>query len=250
MFMRFVHYRVQHELIDDFRRRYEEVSIPALKTVPGCRSATLIQGADADDEWISMTIWDSRDDAEAYEKSDVYKTLSQSSRLFLAQSSEWRVQLNKDLQLALEPVPEEPVVRTYEVAAHTGEGAMPGGESMYVRIVAPQVRRECVDEFRRLYTREILPVVRNEPGCRYAYLVEGADERDQFLSVTIWENARVAERYERSGDFQRLTEKVRHTFSGVYQWKMELEQSTGSRVVTTEDMTVRGYWIVTGGGIV
>ena len=38
--------------------------------------------------------------------------------------------------------------------------------------------------------------------------------------------------------FDELTEKVKHTFSEIYQWKMHLEKETGRHVVTSSEINI------------
>jgi len=246
MFIRFVHAHVNPDKLQKFRQTYSDVILRTLKSTAGCVSATLIQSTTSQDEYVSMTIWESQADAERYESSGVFRKLLESIEPYLAQSSEWKIQLSKELQLEYLPMKEDPVVKSYEVAVLDGESDLPSGETLFVRIVSPHVRRESADEFRRLYTEEILPALRVAPGCRYAYLVENDAEDDRFLSVTIWNSAQDAEAYEHSGTFDNLTAKVQHTFSDIFQWKMQLERDVSNQVVTTEDLKVKGFSVVLG----
>lgn len=246
MFMRFVHYHVDPERVPDFRRRYEETSIPTLMTVRGCLSATLIESIGSGAECVSMTLWESRETAEAYERSEVFQRLLESSRPYLAQSSEWKVLLTEDLHLEYAPAVEEPVVEAFEVMTRGADAEIPKGDSLYVRIVAPQIRSESVEEFRNLYLEQVLPELRRAPGCRYAYLVENPTHREKFLSVTIWNSSQDAEAFERSGAYEVLTARVQHTFSNLVQWKMQLEKEKKQQVVTTDDTSVKGYSVVVG----
>ena len=72
------------------------------------------------------------------------------------------------------------------------------------------------------------------------------NEDDDFLSMTIWERKKDAEEYEISGKYQELLNKVKHTFSQFYLWKMSLEKQYGSQVKTTDDLHVDQYEVVTG----
>ncbi|MDP2884188.1 MAG: hypothetical protein Q8P51_04110 [Ignavibacteria bacterium] len=67
-----------------------------------------------------------------------------------------------------------------------------------------------------------------------------------MISVTVWDNKEAADVYESSGLFRKLTRKVQHTFSELYQWKMAVERRSSAQVMTTEDMKVAGYDVVSG----
>jgi heme-degrading monooxygenase HmoA len=83
-------------------------------------------------------------------------------------------------------------------------------------------------------------------GCRYAFLTEGVEERNEVISLTIWDSKQAADVYESSGLFRKLTKKVQHTFSELYQWKMAAERRSSVQVTTTEDLNVKGYHVVSG----
>ena len=70
MYMRFVHVTVKPAAMADLSRLYEEKVIPTLHAVPGCLYASLIQGALHADECISMTLWETPQQAAAYERRD------------------------------------------------------------------------------------------------------------------------------------------------------------------------------------
>ncbi len=69
---------------------------------------------------------------------------------------------------------------------------------------------------------------------------------DEFLSVSIWNSKAEADEYENSGTFEELTNKVKHTFSRFYLWKMTLEQETKGEIKTSEDMKIDHYTIIAG----
>jgi heme-degrading monooxygenase HmoA len=89
-------------------------------------------------------------------------------------------------------------------------------------------------------------LLRNVQGCRYAFLTEGVEERNEVISLTIWDSKEAADIYEASGLFKKLTRKVQHTFSELYQWKMAAERRSSVQVTTTEDLNVKGYHVVSG----
>jgi heme-degrading monooxygenase HmoA len=58
---------------DDYERIYREQIVPASQGVKGLRFRELLRGSDDPDEGISLTLWDSREDLEAYEKGATYQ---------------------------------------------------------------------------------------------------------------------------------------------------------------------------------
>ena len=248
MFMRFLHVRVKPESMGGLRRLYTEEVIPALRATKGCLYASLIQGTVHGDECISMTLWESPQDAEAYERGGLFQKLLHDAEPFFADSSEWKVHLSTDLELKYEQVREEPVVNAYNVPA-TSVGKFPLGSQtggLYVRIVSPQVRPGKMDEFKKLYTTIVQPAMLKVKGCRYASIIENAKDPGKVISISIWDSKHDADDYEISGAFDALTDQVKHTFSELYQWKMQLQKETGKHVVTSDEVTREGYSVVTG----
>ncbi len=248
MYMRLLQIKIKPEKLPALRQFYETTVIPALQNLTGCRHASLIHSAHREDECISLTLWDSQENAEAYAQSGLFQRLLQATQPFFADSSEWKIQLSEELKLEYLPVPEEPVVQSYDVDAATDAQALPQAQTafMYLRIVSAKIKPGKLEEFRRLYADEIMPALRDVPGCRYAFLTESLEAQSEVISVTIWDSRQDAENYEQSGLFDQLTQKVKHTFSELYQWKMALEPAHRGQVATSEDLTVRHYSVVTG----
>ena len=102
------------------------------------------------------------------------------------------------------------------------------------------------DELKHRYDQEIKPVLMATKGCRAVFLVENVKRRSRVLSVTIWDSEEDAIRYELSGTFDKLTERVSEFFSGLYQWKLSLSPSDDSEKVTGRHLDVRGFQVVMG----
>ena len=248
MYMRLVQAKYKPESLSKIRQIYDEDIIPRLQTMPGCLCVCLIKSDFQRDEGVSLTLWDSKNHAEAYEKSGVFQELLNKVKPYLADSSEWRIQLSQDLELEYQPVPEEPVVKSYPTVAQTDE-KIPAHDltsMMYLRILSLKIKPGEMDQFRKLYVNEIIPTLRAVRGCRYAFLTENIEERNEALSVTIWNSKQDADDYEKRGTFDKLKKKVQHTFTDLYQWKIALEKEHRGHVVTSEDPAAKTYTMVTG----
>lgn len=247
MFMRLVQVKVRPETAAGLPSMYNEKIIPALRNSPGCLYASLIRSVGNPEEAISMTLWDSQQHAEEYEQGGLFQRLLEEARPYLAETSEWKVQLSKDFTLQYQPVIEEPVVKSLHVTAESGSTISAADRGrMFVRIVSIHLRSGAKEEFARLYAAEIIPALRTVKGCRYAFLTEGLEERNEVLSITIWDTAEDATAYEQAGIFRHLQEKVEHTYSDLYLWKLAVEKRSGQTVSTTDDLGVKGYNVVTG----
>ncbi|HTY38231.1 MAG TPA: antibiotic biosynthesis monooxygenase [Bacteroidota bacterium] len=248
MFMRMVQVKVRPEEADQMIGVYSDSIIPALQKTPGCMYASLIRSSQNSSEAISMTLWDSIEHAEAYEHGGLFQQLMGQIAPYLSDSSEWKIQLSKDFTWEYIPTHEEPVVKSYKVTTSFPAPPSAGipSKPMYVRILSVRLKPGKLEEFASLYNAEILPMLQDVHGCRYAFLTEGVAEQNEILSVTIWDSKEAADTYEESGLFRKLTRKVEHTFSEIYQWKLSVEKRSSMQVASTEDMNISGYNLVSG----
>jgi quinol monooxygenase YgiN len=245
--MRVLHTNISPEKYQEFRKFYDDKIIPELQKIPGCLCASLMQSDQHLDEYISMTLWEKQEDAETYDKG-LFQELLSEARPYLANSSEWKIQLSEDFTLEYEAVEEEPTVQSYPIITQTNGNICveETPQLMYMRVVSLKIQPGKLEEFKRLYTSEIIPALRAVKGCRYAYLTDNLQVENEVFSVTMWNTKKDAENYERSGLFDKLKERVKHTFSELYQWKMTLEKESGKKLATSEDMKVHYYSIITG----
>jgi len=124
-----------------------------------------------------------------------------------------------------------------EVAAWVAELQAPP----YIRIVSHRIRPGAAGEFRQIYERDVVPVLRERTGCRNAYLVADPVDQTKMLSVTVWDSRLDADKYESHGEFSTLLAKLQPTLTDLSQWKMEVGNSSSSHVATSDDVTVEGF---------
>ncbi len=248
MYLRLVHSVINPLSIPDIRKAYEIKIIPRFEKVPGCLYVGLILREPQHDEGFSMTVWDSGENLRAFEESGVYRENLEEVRPYLSGSSEERIQLSGDMKLEYVSVPGEPTVRSYKALAQMGP-EIPGQEKSYLanlRLLTVKIQPGKMEEFRRLYIDEIIPVLKTVRGCRYALLTEGLEERNEAISITFWDSRRDIDDYEQSGLFTELNNRVKHTFTGLYRWKMAVDEQTSRHAVTSDDQTVQYYSVVIG----
>jgi heme-degrading monooxygenase HmoA len=246
--MRFVHVKFPPENLSKIQEIYDGTIIPGLQDVQGCLFASLIISESHPDEGISFTLWDSKEHVIEYEKVGLYYELLGKVLPLLSESSVWKIQLSKDMKLEYTPVPEEPVVKSFAtvVQSDTEIPAAQNESLMYLRIVSLKIKPEKMEDFRKQYSSETIPALKKVKGCRFAYLTESAEEKNEVVSVTLWDSREDAENYEKSGLFKELLEIHKDAFAHLFQWKMALEKEEHQKAVTSEDITVMGYNILTG----
>jgi quinol monooxygenase YgiN len=248
MFMRLVHLSINGEYESTFRQFYNTIVLPQLQNMEGCKMAGLIKSNTDKGQFISLTLWDEVKQAEEYEKSKVFENITEQVSQFLSETSEWKIQLSDDYKLEYKPASDTAVKKNYAVAVSTNSTnlSLVQRSGMYTRIISAKIQPDKVQEFKTLYSEEVIPELENTKGCSFAFLIESLKEENEFLSISVWEDKSFAEEYEASGKFDDLKTKVQHTFSKFYLWKMELEKESKGKVETSEDLKIDNYTMVTG----
>lgn len=246
MFMRLVQAKVKPEAEAVVNDVYREKVHSVLQSTLGCIYASLIKSESHPHEYISMTLWESKEHVDAYVESGLYKRVLKDLQPVLADSSEWKIQLSKDLTLEYTAVTEEPVVESYTISTASSEKISVSEQThpKHVRLLSLKIRPDKVDRFKEVYKTEIIPALLNVPGCGYAFLTENLKEVNEFISITIWNSAKDAENYEAGGLFQQLLARTKPLFTELFQWKMQLGHGDSS--ATSEDIRVQHYNVVTG----
>ncbi|MCC6128793.1 MAG: antibiotic biosynthesis monooxygenase [Acidobacteria bacterium] len=248
MFLRFVRLRLKPGKLWTFRDFYERRILTALQETAGCLFAGLLEPSDASgNECTSMTLWESEEEADAYEASGLYDVLLDESDVYLADVTEWRTDLT-GLRVGARPPLPDPEVEAFPVRVArlpAGEVPMPAGH-LYLRIVELRVDPVRFEDLKRRYSEFVLPGLFQTPGCRAVFLVEAPRGQCQALSVTLWDSEEDAIRFENGGGFDELTAHVRDFLSGLYQWKLSLAPAGDTRQVTGRDLGKTGYQILIG----
>ena len=247
MFMRLVNLKVKEGRLNDFARFYEERTIPALQETKGCLYASLLKPTADDVECVSMTLWRSRENVEAYEKSGLYDELLDEMDDMMAEVVEMKVRSGADSKRELHLL-QDPDVEAYpvEVAAIGEVVDAVGPQHFFVRLVSARIQTGKFDALKERFDREIKPALMATKGCRAVFLVENTKTQERALSVTIWDSEEDAIRYELNGGFDEQTAKVSEFFSGLYQWRLSLSPSEDRRSITGKDLDVKSFQVVTG----
>lgn len=248
MHMRFVRLKIKEEKVWDARKFYEERVFPQLEQIDGCLFASLLQGTIHGEDYISMTVWTSEEAAGEYEHGGLFDRLLDESDELLQEAEEWAT----DLPGAGDAVVFtgiEPEIETWNTAGTADEEILErvGEGRVYVRMVAVRLRRGAFKEFESRFDSEVRPALAETPGCLGAFLVAGAGDDTRILSVSMWAREEDAVRYGLSGEFERLTLRLKDTFSDLYQWNVTLSGDPVSSSMSSErGVDVEGYQLVVG----
>ncbi len=82
MFARVAWGKVKPGTWQEYEQVYHDAIVPETRNVKGLIFRELLQGADDPNEGISLTLWESREDLDAYEQSDLYQRLVDRARAF------------------------------------------------------------------------------------------------------------------------------------------------------------------------
>ncbi len=75
MVVRLTHFNVSTDDTDEVKKIYNQDVVPEVKKQKGNTNVMLLEPVDGSGEFISVTVWESKADAEAYESSGKYKEL-------------------------------------------------------------------------------------------------------------------------------------------------------------------------------
>ncbi len=92
-YVRILSFKVDPENAGEFQRLYDEVTTPQILNVEGCRAAFLI-GSGISGESVSVTIWDCKAYADAYEESGKFEELFSILRPLLSSLYQWKMSLD------------------------------------------------------------------------------------------------------------------------------------------------------------
>jgi heme-degrading monooxygenase HmoA len=248
MYFRFVRLKIDEEKVWDAKSFYEGSVFVELEKVEGCLIAGLLQGAIHGNDLISMTVWTDAAAAAAYEHSGLFDRLLDESdeRLLGAESGSSDIAGSPALVVFSGT---EPEIESWEAAGPVDPGILEriAGARAFVRMVAIRLRRDAVDEFRRRFDDEVRPALGETSGCLGTFLVAGVGDTTRVLSVTIWAREEDAVRYGLSGEFDRLTLRLRDTFSELYGWgRLGDADPISASFATGRGLDVEGYHLVTG----
>lgn len=247
MFIRLVEADVRSDDIPKLEFVYTEYIIPVLEDIDGCIFAGLLKNLEKHKQYISLTIWNSEEAAIDYVDSGQFDQNVDQVRPLLEDSTEWKIQLSRDNMIEYSPVSNNPVVKSYPVEEDESPitDEVSTGSS-HLRIISFKIKEGSQKEFSDIYNSEILPELKEVEGCKYAFLVDNSCNDGEMLSISIWDSMDHVKMYEENGQADGLLSKVEHTLGDLYQWKMALDNQASSKTITSQDIGVDKYTLITG----
>lgn len=93
-FVRIVSARVEAGRFDELKKRYDEEIKPALMATKGCRAVFLVENVKRRSRVLSVTVWESEEDAIRYELSGTFDRLTARVSEFFSGLYQWRLSLS------------------------------------------------------------------------------------------------------------------------------------------------------------
>lgn len=66
-----------------------------------------------------------------------------------------------------------------------------------------------IEEAKKIYNDEIVGIVRKQKGNLDCRMLEPQDPKDDYISMTVWDNQEDADLYQNSGTYKQLVERVK-----------------------------------------
>lgn len=83
---------------------------------------------------------------------------------------------------------------------------------MYARLTFLDIMPEHLDDLKRIYNEEIVPVVKKQRGLIGIWLLEPTDQSNEYISLTEWISSKDADEYESGGIYRELVDKVKSMY--------------------------------------
>jgi heme-degrading monooxygenase HmoA len=93
---------------------------------------------------------------------------------------------------------------------------------MFMRIVHLKLDPNRLLELRQMYPAVIIAELSRTPGCLYAGLLQGVDDPDIGISLTLWNSASDAESYEKTGAYRKLLDQSRPYLAESAEWTIHM----------------------------
>jgi heme-degrading monooxygenase HmoA len=248
MYLRIVKLRSTGATFPILKDFYVRSVLPVLRLAGGCRFAGLLQSTVSADDVVSLTLWETGEHAEAYEREGLYDRLLDQSEEVLEASEDAAQPEGSGAHRTVPLTIPDPPVEAYTVELVGGEAAIAGtgGTPPFVRMVSIQIADGRVEEFRRRFNDEVVPVLEATRGCRRMFLVGSVRNRLRALSVTVWDSEADSIRYEASGVFEDLARRLEGTFSPLYRRPPEPTADGSGPHPLHRELDVSSYLLVVG----
>jgi heme-degrading monooxygenase HmoA len=100
---------------------------------------------------------------------------------------------------------------------------------MFARVAWGKVKPGTWEEYERLYRDDILPSTRDVKGLVFRELLQGADDPNEGISLTLWETRQDLDAYEQGDLYQGVVDRARAFYVGDY-WVKHFDVRLGEQL--------------------
>ena len=83
---------------------------------------------------------------------------------------------------------------------------------MFIRLTFFDFQPGQLENVKRIFNEEIVPIVKTQKGNMGVWLLEPTDKNDQYISLTEWTTESDANLYQSSGVYKNLVDKIKDLY--------------------------------------
>jgi heme-degrading monooxygenase HmoA len=83
---------------------------------------------------------------------------------------------------------------------------------MFIRLTFFDFQLQHLDEVKKIFNEEVVPVVKTQKGNLGVWLLEPISPMDQYISLTEWITEADAQTYQNSGVYKQLVDKLKDKY--------------------------------------
>lgn len=87
---------------------------------------------------------------------------------------------------------------------------------MFMRILWGKVKPGMWEAFERHYNERVIPTTRDMKGLERRRLLQGVDDPNEGMSVTVWKTMEDLENYLNNPKRQEMAKEVEHLYTGEF----------------------------------
>ena len=83
---------------------------------------------------------------------------------------------------------------------------------MFIRLTFFDFQLQHLDEVKKIFNEEVVPVVKSQKGNLGVWLLEPTNPMDQYISLTEWTSEADAQTYQNSGIYKQLVDLLKDKY--------------------------------------
>lgn len=238
MFLRMVSMNIREEHSVKIAEEYDKNIISALRHQPGCEFASLLQNTRDKKDCISLTIWESKEGTDEYEKSGLFKKLIESLRAFYEESNEWELKLTDDLSIEYTPIQIDPSLKEFNDDDTAKEYIQKFNVTPYAaKIITFTVQPDKIREFEEIFNSKIIPKFKSQKGFIHIILLRKGNE---FNIISFWDETVDLSGSDGENSLDALVRNIFILLPSSVQWQVS-HKASSKNYATSEEIHASVY---------